>query len=60
MQGLSNRDFIEEQNEFIPASPLEHAERAARRGHVVAFIGGVLAGIFVTLTFQRLTAIILE
>lgn len=55
LAGFSNLDYPTEVEEFIPTSPALSRERAARRGHVISFCGGVFAGIAALLAVQWLS-----
>jgi len=58
-EGISNLDFAAEESlEFIPSTAAVNAQRAARRGHVIAFCGGVFAGITALLALQWMTRVL--
>jgi|AntAceMinimDraft_5_1070358.scaffolds.fasta_scaffold707160_1 hypothetical protein len=56
--GFRNLDEPETLDPFIPDNSVTASERAARRGHVISFIGGVMCGALCLLAFQWLTEVV--
>lgn len=56
--GFRDLDEPEDLDPFILDNSIAASQRAARRGHVVSFLGGVMCGALCLLAFQWLTEVV--